>query len=219
MMALSMVAVAVAEVDLVTDADKWRIAETRHRRTDLSWYLASRSAASHLRCLFLLGLVLEDQLTLEEERAGGDHGIARAEAGLDDQAVAGLAADLDGAEGECPWWAVLAAGRKTNLRFPSRRRRRRGRSGPARWPSFQEDSHEHAELEHAVRVLGLGQDGDGPGLWGRPRRRSRAAGPRTRGRGRRWREVDRPALDLGQLGEIRLGDVGRDPDGATGRPG
>ena len=48
-----------------------------------------------MRLLIFLGLVLEDELALEEERARGDDGLATVEARHDDLAVGRLAAELD----------------------------------------------------------------------------------------------------------------------------
>ena len=48
--------------------------------------------------LLFLCLVLKDQLALEQEMPGGDDLVAGGQAGLDYDAVAGLAADLDGSK-------------------------------------------------------------------------------------------------------------------------
>ena len=64
-----------------------------------------------------LGLVLEDQLALEEERAAGDDRLALAQAGGDDLAVARLAAELDRAEGVGMAVLPFPAGRKTPFWF------------------------------------------------------------------------------------------------------
>ena len=50
----------------------------------------------------LLRLVLEDQLALEQERAGDDHAVAGLEPVGDDLAAQGLAAELDRADHEGP---------------------------------------------------------------------------------------------------------------------
>ena len=52
-------------------------------------------ALSMVRSIFLVSLVLKNQLALEHEAPGGDDLVALAQAGLDHDAVAGLAADLD----------------------------------------------------------------------------------------------------------------------------
>src|SRR5262249_35395326 len=56
----------------------------------------------------VLGLVLEDELTLEDEGAAGDHRLARVQARGDDLAVADLPADPDRMEGVAV--ALVAAG-------------------------------------------------------------------------------------------------------------
>src|SRR4051812_4992368 len=63
----------------------------------------ARDVVAHLRIdrlLFLVVLVQEGELALQQERAGGDHAIARGEPGVHDLASARMAAELDGAQGE-----------------------------------------------------------------------------------------------------------------------
>ena len=80
--------------------------------------------------------------------------------------------------------------------------------------AIEHDPHEHPQLEQVVGIIGLGQERDGSGLGvddgadGEQPGREFAVGV---GRGG---QAERAILDLGQLGDVRLGDVGRDPDGA-----
>ena len=169
-----------------------------------------------LGLLFLVGSVLKDQLALEQESAGGDDLVSVGQAGLDLDAVAGLAADLDGPKSEgLVIGCSLPAGTKTYFsRFDLDDRGRRDGQDLFAGGAIEHDPHEHPQLEQVVGVLGLGEERDGSGL-------GVDHGPDRKKPGRefavgvgRGGQAERAVLELGQLGDVRLRDVGRDPDGA-----
>ncbi len=162
---------------------------------------------------FLLGLVLEDQLALRKNAP-------------DETTICPLVRparmawrspisrpSLTGRSGEGPA-RPCRRGRRRPSGPRSRPPRRWGRSGACSVVgAVEHDPDEHAQLEQAVGVGGLGQERHGPGGRGRPAPRPRAAWPRRSGRGRPWRSGGSRLPRLGSTAEVRLGDVGDDPDG------